>query len=69
MSQRSTHLGDGVYLSHDGYQHWLAANHHLNTVIALEPVVALTLCKKLLKDLFGDGLSDFLREYADKEAN
>lgn len=33
------HLGDGVYVSFDGYQIWLAANHHENKVIALEPEV------------------------------
>ena len=33
------YLGDGVYLSHDGFQFWLAANHHDNKVIALEPAV------------------------------
>ena len=33
------YLGDGVYASFDGYQIWLAANHHENKVIALEPSV------------------------------
>ena len=33
------YLGDGVYASHDGYHIWLAANHHENKVIALEPAV------------------------------
>jgi len=33
------HLGDGVYASFDGWHIWLAANHHLNKVIALEPAV------------------------------
>ncbi len=37
------HLGDGVYASHDGYQIWLAANHHENKVVALEPVVLAAL--------------------------
>lgn len=31
-----THLGDGAYASHDGYQIWLAANHHENRVVALD---------------------------------
>lgn len=35
------YLGDGVYISHDGWHVWLAANHHLNRVIALEPNVLL----------------------------
>ena len=33
------HLGDGVYISFDGYYFWLAANDHKNKVIALEPPV------------------------------
>lgn len=33
------YLGDGAYASFDGYQIWLAANHHDNRVIALEPAV------------------------------
>lgn len=33
------YLGDGVYASFDGYQIWLAANHHENKVVALEPSV------------------------------
>lgn len=34
-----SYLGDGVYASFDGYQIWLAANHHENRVIALDPDV------------------------------
>lgn len=30
------YLGDGVYASFDGYQIWLAVNHHDNKVVALE---------------------------------
>ena len=38
------HLGDGVYASLDeGGQIWLAANHHENKVIALEPEVLVRL--------------------------
>ena len=37
------HIGDGVYLSHDGGQYWLAANDHRNKVIALEPAVVVSL--------------------------
>lgn len=33
------YLGDGVYASFDGYHIWLAANHHENRVVALEPAV------------------------------
>lgn len=39
------YLGDGVYASFDGYQIWLAANHHENQVIALEPLVLAALIK------------------------
>lgn len=36
---RREYLGDGVYASFDGYQIWLAVNHHDNHVVALEPSV------------------------------
>lgn len=36
---KDEYLGDGVYASFDGYQIWLAADHHENKVIALEPAV------------------------------
>jgi hypothetical protein len=39
----SSYLGDGVYASFDGFQIWLAANHHDNKVIALEPGVFVNL--------------------------
>ncbi len=44
------YLGDGVYASFDGYHIWLAANHHTNKVVALEPEVfeALIRYKKRL---------------------
>jgi hypothetical protein len=41
------HLGDGVYASFDGFQVWLAANHHLNKVIAIPEDVAENLIKYL----------------------
>jgi len=34
-----SYLGDGVYASFDGYQIWLAVNHHENKLVALEPEV------------------------------
>ena len=43
MNEQQTYLGDGVYASHDGYQVWLAVNHHDNTVVALEPKVLQSL--------------------------
>lgn len=39
MEQYQKHIGDGVYVSFDGYHINLAANHHENHVIALEPGV------------------------------
>lgn len=33
------YLGDGVYLSHDGWHLWFAANHPAHTVVALDPAV------------------------------
>ena len=33
------YLGDGLYLSHDGWHIWLAANTPLNRTVALEPAV------------------------------
>jgi hypothetical protein len=39
MNENQTYLGDGVYASFDGYQIWLAVNHHENTVVAIEPKV------------------------------
>ena len=33
------YLGDGVYASYDGYQIWLAVNHHKNLQVAIEPKV------------------------------
>jgi hypothetical protein len=47
------YLGDGVYLSDDGCQLWLAVNHHENKVVALEPIVALELVQAILKHHFG----------------
>jgi hypothetical protein len=36
---KAAYLGDGVYASFDGFHIWLAANHHENRVVALEPEV------------------------------
>jgi hypothetical protein len=45
MTQEDFYLGDGVYASFDGYQIWLAVNHHENKQIALEPKVMEALLK------------------------
>jgi hypothetical protein len=39
LNKFDKYLGDGVYVSYDGYQLWLAANHPDNKVVALEPQV------------------------------
>ncbi len=36
---QDVYLGDGVYASFDGFQIWLAVNHHENKVVAIEPKV------------------------------
>lgn len=36
---QDVYLGDGVYASFDGFQIWLAVNHHENKVVALDPNV------------------------------
>jgi hypothetical protein len=45
MTEDNTYLGDGVYASFDGYQIWLAVNHHENNVVALDPSVFAKLCQ------------------------
>jgi hypothetical protein len=42
---KDRHIGDGVYVSFDGYQLWLAANDHRNRVIALDPSVLAELIR------------------------
>lgn len=36
---QDVYLGDGVYASFDGFQIWLAVEHHENKVVAIEPSV------------------------------
>jgi hypothetical protein len=45
-----THLGDGAYAGHDGYQLWLGANHHCNMTVALDPRAMLNLLKYINKE-------------------
>lgn len=49
MYKDSRHIGDGVYVSDDDYQLWLAVNHHTNHVIALEPGVCLRLIEQMTR--------------------
>jgi hypothetical protein len=53
------YLGDGVYVSFDGYQIWLAANDPNNDVVALEPSVFVRLIQ----------YAERLREELNKEEN
>lgn len=39
LKQFDAYLGDGVYVSFDGYQIWVAANSPENKVVALDPDV------------------------------
>lgn len=39
------YIGDGVYVSFDGYNIWLSVNHHTNKVVALEKEVFNELVK------------------------
>ena len=48
------HLGDGAYASFDGYHVRLAANHHENKVIALDPQVMEALILYANKHMFAD---------------
>ena len=45
MTERE-YLGDGVYLSDDGWQLWLAVDNHKNLVVALDPHVFKLLCER-----------------------
>lgn len=42
--QDMEHIGDGVYVGHDGYQIWLTVNSHENPpLVALDPAVLAAL--------------------------
>ena len=56
----SVYIGDGVYVSFDGYQIWLAANDADNRVIALEPDVFFRLTQigqSIYHEAYGGGVS------------
>jgi hypothetical protein len=65
----SAHIGDGVYVSHDGFQLWLAVNNHRNNVVALEPIVCVELIKKMTMIIPPAALAEELRKIADKLEN
>lgn len=54
------YIGDGVYASFDGYQIWLAVNHHNNKVVALEPNVFENLLR------YRDNLIEQLKRHQEK---
>lgn len=62
LEQFNDYLGDGVYASFDGDHIWLAANHHTNKVIALEPRVFANLVN------YKDRISKIIEE-GEKSAN
>ena len=45
LKELNEYLGDGVYASFDGFQIWLAVNHHKNKVVALEDTVMTNLIR------------------------
>ena len=49
MTEQLGYVGDGVYLSFDGYHYLLAVNHHENVVVALEPDVLLQMNSMIQK--------------------
>lgn len=55
LKQFDAYIGDGVYVSFDGYQIWIAANDPANKVVALEPSVFDNLVK------YSDSLKMFLK--------
>lgn len=50
---KDQYIGDGVYVSFDGYKIWLAVNNHHNKVVAIEPEVFQALVKyvKTIKEM------------------
>ena len=60
------YLGDGVYLSRDDIQFWLAVSDPENYVVALEPSVAHQLIEAMVRHMFGAYAPTYLRATADK---
>lgn len=62
------HLGDGVYVSFDGYHLNVAVNHHENHAVSLEPAVLRQLlayarrCDRYALDLQGN-TADALKHF------
>lgn len=66
MSDREMHLGDGVYASNDGYQIWLAVNHHTNKVVAIDSGVFCALALYAAEVWAPPAVARELRAVADK---
>lgn len=45
-----SHLGDGVYINHDGYYFNIAVNHHTNHVASFEDAVILNLVSYVARE-------------------
>jgi hypothetical protein len=45
IDDKDVYFTDTVYASFDGHHIWLAANHHENKVVALDPSMFARLCK------------------------
>lgn len=70
MKTESEHIGDGVYISFDGFQYWLAANHHENKVIALEPTTFHDLVDRMSEHPgFVRAIQQKVREIKDANSN
>lgn len=49
MEEHREYIGDGVYVSFDGYNVNIAVNNHENHVVALEPQVQESLIAYIFK--------------------
>ena len=64
--QQHAYLSDGVYASFDGYHIWLAANHHENRVVALDPEVLQQLIRYMGGVYTPAKVAELLRAEANK---
>jgi len=60
------YIGDGVYVSDDGWQLWLAADHHDNKVIALEPATFMPLIECMARMINKQTFIEALRALANR---
>ena len=62
MNTNNDYIGDGVYVSFDGYHVNLAVNHHENHVVALEPDVLINLVRyaKRINSISDKNLKDII---------